>query len=738
MTMIRRCGFASSCSLALMLLSLPSKGQQPIYQSREYSVWPDRVDSGVYSARVVSAAEIDTTSTSAAKGAVASRWVLQDDISDYPQMSSSIPLADALYNLSLSELKRNTRADGAFNAGANWDGVWTRDVSYSILLSLAAIQPEGSKASLLRKVSNNRIIQDTGTGGSWPVSSDRVTWTLGAWEVYLATGDKAWLEKSYQIACNTIKDDELVVMDPVTGLAHGETTFLDWREQTYPRWMEPADIYTSEALGTNAVYFRTYQILAEMAKELHQPAKEWTDKANHIRTAINQLLWMKDRGNYGQYLYGRFWQTLSPRSDSLAEALTILFDIADPAQQDQILSNQAMLPYGVPTVFPETPNIPAYHNRTVWPFVQSFWNLAAAKRENNDALVYGLASIYRETAIFLTNKENFLSDAGTAEGTVLNSDRQLWSVAGNLAMTYRLFFGMTFAPDGLTLQPVVPQAFAGRRILRNFHYRKAVLTIEVRGFGDNVRAITVDGKRGSPFVSADLVGPHVIVIDLDDKPLRSSRLNLIKDTTAPDTPLPILEKKVMSWKPTRGALCYQVYRDGVPLKTVNDTSFMIPDSNDFSSYQVAAVSSSSVSSFLSSPLLVEDNVVVLPVSSQDGRVPYESLDESGSPVLNVLWNAPETGTYKMAFHYANGSGPINTDNKCAIRSLFVDGKEVGPIVLPQRGLNDWNNWGWSNDVTVHLGAGRHTVSLRFKPEDSNMNRVVNRARIDSVALRRMP
>jgi len=39
------------------------------------------------------------------------------------------------------------------------------------------------------------------------------------------------------------------------------------------------------------------------------------------------------------------------------------FDIADPSQHDQILSSQAMLTYGVPTVFPDSPNLPAYRNK---------------------------------------------------------------------------------------------------------------------------------------------------------------------------------------------------------------------------------------------------------------------------------------------------------------------------------------------------------------------------------------
>ncbi len=69
------------------------------------------------------------------------RWTLDEDISSLPQMHSEIPLVDALYRLSLGEFRKNVRPDGAFNAGAKWARVWTRDVSYSILLSLAMLDP---------------------------------------------------------------------------------------------------------------------------------------------------------------------------------------------------------------------------------------------------------------------------------------------------------------------------------------------------------------------------------------------------------------------------------------------------------------------------------------------------------------------------------------------------------------------------------------------------------------------
>jgi hypothetical protein len=67
-----------------------------------------------------------------------------------------------LYNLSLEEARKNIEPDSTLRTGAQWGGVWTRDVSYSTLLAFAYHEPEVAKISLLRKVKRDRIIQDTG------------------------------------------------------------------------------------------------------------------------------------------------------------------------------------------------------------------------------------------------------------------------------------------------------------------------------------------------------------------------------------------------------------------------------------------------------------------------------------------------------------------------------------------------------------------------------------------------
>jgi hypothetical protein len=387
------------------------------------------------------------------------------------------------------------------------------------------------------------------------------------------------------------------------------------------------------------------------------------------------------------------------------------------------------MPYGVPTVYPETPGIPPYHNRSVWPFVQAFWNLAAAKRGNGTALLYGLSSIVRESAFFLTNKENFVADTGSPIGTEINSDRQLWSVAGNLAMVYRVFFGMDFTVEGLRLHPVIPKEFQGNRLLTNFHYRNAVLSLEVKGYGGNIRQLTLDGKPAPPLIPANITGNHSIVIELDDHPLQQTALNLVPNATAPDTPAARLQGATLSWSPIGTASQYIVYRNGKAIATTAETSSSLPAVSGFALYQVEARSATGFSSFLSAPVAGAEQPVTLPLAPS-----FVVSDMTTNPDLSSDGDIHASGRYSLSVHYANGSGPINTENKCAIRTLFIDGREAGPIVMPQRGQDNWADWGWSNGQTVQLTAGKHRFELRLLPEDANMNGETNRALIDYVTL----
>ena len=419
-----------------MVLAIPfisivlCKGQSdmPIFQSPAFSVFKDSVIQHQFTARIVSPTEIQSdyqSSTSMpVKDKTAVSWKLSRDITAFPQYHSELPVSDAVYNLSLEEMIRAVEKDSTFRTGEKWGGVWTRDISYSIIHSMAYMQPRVAMYSLLRKVNKKkRIIQDTGTGGAYPCSTDRIIWAVAAWELYKVTGDTNWLQQAYTIIKNSVEDDLQNVYDAKTGLVKGESSFLDWREETYPAWMQPADIYESECLGTNAVHYQANRILSQMAAILKdtKAVTKYQSIAARIKEGINQYLWMPDKKYYAQYLYGRNYKILSPRSEALGEALCVLFGIADTEKTKQIIAHTPLTAYGISCIYPQIPDIPPYHNNANWPFVQAYWLRAAAMAGNEKAVLESIADIYRPAALFLTNKENMVADNGDYNGTQINS-----------------------------------------------------------------------------------------------------------------------------------------------------------------------------------------------------------------------------------------------------------------------------------------------------------------------------
>lgn len=677
----------------------------------------------------------------------AKEWQLKQDLSGLPTYTCGIPLIETLYNLSLEEMLLNIRPDGAFMAGEKWDGVWTRDISYSILLSLAMLQPEISQKSLMAKVSNERIIQDTGTGGSWPVSSDRVSWAIAAWEVYLTTGDKDWLLKAYRITKNTADDDQKSLTDMQTGLMMGESSFLDWRKQTYPRWMNPVDIYRSQNLGTNALFARTFQILSWMEKELGLPDSGYAHLAKHISNSINHYLWSDELQYYGQYLYGSDFPVLSPRSETLGESLCVLFDIADNKRASAVISHTPALPFGTPCIFPQIPNIPPYHNNGIWPFVQAYFTWAAAKTKNRAAVEHGLASIYRQSALFVTNKENMTADTGDFNGTEINSDRQLWSVAGHLATVYRVFYGMNFTPDGLIFTPFVPKAYKGNQKITGLKYRNALLTIELKGYGSYIRKFSINGQvSDTPFVPADAKGPQHIVIELDNRADVEQPFQIIQNRFTPETPEVVVHNRELRWEAVPGAKHYLIYQNGRQQGFTKETVYSFEPGNNLTQYQVCAVGQNGDISFLSEPVTFYHPDAVQRIEAET-MTQAESLNTTGHSGQGVIElsktkntrlgfdiTAPVEGQYRISFGYSNGCGPINTDNKCAIRTLSIpkylpNGRTV---VFPQSGFEEWSNWGMSNAITVWLPAGVHHAVLSLEPHNRNMNGLINTCYLDFV------
>ena len=196
--------------LPLILISA-CQSKRPIYETSSYELYPDMIVQGEY----IGVAETPYRIVSDLYGDTLV-WECRNDLSSMPSLETPFLLEEAVYNMALDESINAVEPDGTLRTGLFWGGVWTRDVSYSTILGMAYIQPRAAMTSLLCKIGRNgQIIQDTGTGGAWPCSSDREVWTVAAWELYKVTGDEEWLRTVYPVAKKSLEVDMKTLYDPV-------------------------------------------------------------------------------------------------------------------------------------------------------------------------------------------------------------------------------------------------------------------------------------------------------------------------------------------------------------------------------------------------------------------------------------------------------------------------------------------------------------------------------------------
>jgi hypothetical protein len=319
----------------------------------------------------------------------------------------------------------------------------------------------------------------------------------------------------------------------------------------------------------------------------------------------------------------------------------------------------------------------------------------------------------------------------------------LWSLSGNISIVHKVLFGARFNANSLSFEPFVPQAMAGTRSLSNFKYRGAVLNIEMEGYGNKIKSFSLDGKVQQPIISATLTGTHSIKIILADNANPTGKINKVNNYFSLPTPTAKLEGNKIVWEAVKEASYYKILQNGKAVAQVTQTSYAVP-SKTFAEYAVIAVDANKVESFASEPLAVSNNtsLQVIEMENIAGKAdyPYKGFMGNGfseisttiNKVVSIPFTAAKAGVYMIVFRYANGNGPTNTENKCAVRTLKIDGIKKGIVLFPQRGKLEWSNWGESNPVNIKLTPGKHTLTLSYEPANENMNGLISQAMLDNV------
>ena len=544
-----------------------------------------------------------------------------------PVLRSGNTMFDALFALAVTELNENkvsaisdySMNNGnpvdcdCFETGENWHYVWTRDTAYAVHSAVAFFEPQKSKNSLEFKISerksavgggNMQIVQDTGSGGSWPVSTDRVVWALGAMETLKNLEGNEYsnfLNKSYEAIKNTLEADRVHVYDEKDGLYRGEQSFLDWREQTYPKWTadNTKHIGMSKTLSTNVLHYMAMNIAAAMAEELGKTAEaaQFTTQAESLKNAIKSGFYLADRKTFSTMKTTFLDDSAVDKMDLLGEALTILSGIADDTQCAEIIAGYPVTEAGPAVIFPQEPDTKIYHNRAIWPFVTSYALRAAVKAGNDKFYENAFMSLVRGAAFNLSNMENFefttlsawYDDATYSwmSGPEVNSRRQLWSVAGFLSMVLDSVFGREQTLKTLWFSPKIPVYlrnvfFAGSSeiVLKNLKFKGKTIELKIvlpsknsenSGFY-TLKTLKLDGvDKTAPFTVSDLKAESRIEMELELSN-ESGTINLVDCNANPNkcwAPMPVEKvsigdgkKLTVSFTASSDAVSYNVYREG--------------------------------------------------------------------------------------------------------------------------------------------------------------------------------
>ena len=274
-----------------------------------------------------------------------------------------------------------------------------------------------------------------------------------------------------------------------------------------------------------------------------------------------------------------------------------------------------------------------------------------------------------------------------------------------------------------------------------------ILDIKISGYGNHISSFKINGSNhDNHFIDADISGNFVVEIELDNQIFEEEKINLT------DVKFSLTEVKIdslsdiINLSESKLKENIRIYRNG---QIYNPTDTLSPSTNYLEEYMVVTQSDKSAWSFAAKPfaLFPENTTQKIETESFTTRSKYNYNGFSGkgfveiSPTENTEFlfniNIEEEGQYAIDFRYANGTGPVNTDNNCAIRTLWHDSNSIGAIILPQRGTDEWSNWSFTNARQVYLPKGKNQFKLTLESYNQNMDGEINTAMIDFVRIVRL-
>ena len=631
-------------------------------------------------------------------------WKGSGENKTFPKVHTADVLADALYNMAVETIDRS-----------DFSLMNLSELSLASLLVLAEAKPELCMQLLRSKVEGGMICQDLNGRFTFPVVNDRLIWACAAWQVYLATGNRRWLKYAHKVILATVEQIEQVSLCQTMHLVHGCDSYSS-PELQYPRWMQPTDYYESLRLSTNAIYARCLYVLSLIDEELFLDSEQHYLAYKRVKDSINQTMWNESLGRYSSFLIDEVFARQSNVSCNLAQAACVLFDIADDDRATTLVARTPFYLTGIPTIYPSRHSAPMGNQAA---FVQGLWNLAAAHADNQMALRYGLAALYRWAAF-----NGFGSAAASPQHNLL-------AACAVAAMSLKITAGITLSPEGIEFNPCVPDCFAGSKTISGIRYRGATFNLTIVGTGSAIKSFVVDGKpQNTNFLHSDVTGEHNITITLEAPAQPATQhVNISQPAICPFTP-------ELQWTGDSARivnfnsnLTYSVVINNRSFAGVHEVfSVPVEEENKPLSIIHVVARGGGIESQPSQPReFVSPNALttyplarfanagskLLPAHLSKQVVEFSA---DGINEITISAFAQRAGYYYLDVLYSCGAASVSITPMCQV---WVNTHRQDVLVLPVLGANQWRTFGYSNRIKVALLAGKNTIRLQcFSPKNS--------------------
>ena len=673
----------------------------------------------------------------------AAAWKCDSLPADFPTFISDDLLTSALYNMEVDHLVKALKEEpsGGYHTTVT-------SAALAVYMGLAYTNPDISK-KLLRKYIRNGRIEDSYSGDTrcWPLTGGRLAWIMAAYEVYKVTADTAWIDEIHDVAVRTFEIDMSVVRNRSNSLMQGAMDYYHMSTDPYPVWMTTAEVFMTGSLTNNIYAYAAAQVLEKIASARGDisDSKHYRELKNNLKSAINSRLWIPNRGFYSEYVYGSPYYIQSQSTDNLGQSLAVLFDVANPEMSEILLKRTPRSVFGVPAIYPSNNS-----DAEIMPFIQALWSMACAKYSSGTALSNSIGALYRLCAFAATP----YARSRFSDGKVFSSrGKTIADCCANTALIFKVYAGMDFTESGIVFRPVIPNTITGEKKIRNFRYRNAILDIVVSGTGNRIAGFYIDGRsEGAPYLVSDtLTGNHEVKIVMANNSLESEMIAFTSQSVLPSIP------QVEWYSPRKAKItnfkagqCFLIVINGTIQEEMSRDDYSLYNTHNYTMVDFLPVSDNRYVGFSCRPYeyIPKSVCTLLPASDFGKTGTYLIKNDSSekhyielSPARNVnmvvsLIVADEA-EYVMDLYYSNGAGIHDAQDKCAIRSLAVNGITAGAFIMPQMGSDDWRSFGWSNRIKIRLNKGANRLELKYLSEDMNSNIKINTALLKQIRLIRL-